>query len=399
MLLMEKINNIHSPAMRAATAVAAFGKSGQAMLNLIADGMPAFRDLIKEADKYGQILGVDVVAACAKFNDAQDHMNAALQGVKITIGGALMPLIQEYVDRLTKWVVKNKEFIRLKVHEWVGKIVKALKWIDDHWDSILSGLKTFVYFLIALKGVSLTINTITTAMKVFEGVTWLLNKDWTILNATILGNPLIWIGGIVIGLLMLFIKYTKGWGDQWKEVMRYMKTEFGIFYLNTVYDLLAYDWMQNILGNMTNEQLNNEIYAIDKQQKLREEQLNKIKSSIDTFSNYLDKNPLKWTIQLNNISADSSLLSNYKNFTSPLDSLNSSIMAHLPSLRANDTLPAVNNREATRNSFMEDLIKHSIEIGLNINDSTRRVEVTKNTGGIPVRVTDTVGQFGGRYKR
>lgn len=95
------ISEISDPAQRTAKAVEIFGKAGTELIPLFADmeeGLDGWREKAKE-------LGVsfDEISAdkAAKLNDAIGAMKSAFQGVSLTIGGALAPVLIPLLEKVT----------------------------------------------------------------------------------------------------------------------------------------------------------------------------------------------------------------------------------------------------------------------------------------------------------
>lgn len=79
-----------------------------------------------------------MIADAAKFADAQDNMNAALTGLKVTIASGLLPIMEEGIEKLTNWIVQNKDLIKAKTAEFFNKIADAGKWLYENMDTIVS---------------------------------------------------------------------------------------------------------------------------------------------------------------------------------------------------------------------------------------------------------------------
>lgn len=130
------------PAARAGMAMALFGKAGQDLIPLLAGGGDAMRAMMDEAAKYGLVTQEQAKAAEA-FNNAQGRLNAALLGLRNTIGAQLLPRLQPLVDGFTEWVATNREFLATKVDGVVGRIADALKEID--FKALIEGVDRFLF--------------------------------------------------------------------------------------------------------------------------------------------------------------------------------------------------------------------------------------------------------------
>jgi hypothetical protein len=91
-----------NPAEKAALASTAFGKSGLALLPMLQGGSSALAEQIGMVDKYGATIK-DTEGAKAMIAQ-QREMKIAMDGMKITLGTALMPAIEQFVGVLLKVV-------------------------------------------------------------------------------------------------------------------------------------------------------------------------------------------------------------------------------------------------------------------------------------------------------
>lgn len=305
-LIVKAVNKAPNVFKKAQLAQAAFGKSGQDMLKLIDLGPEGIAKLRKEAQKLGIVLDEGAIAKAAEFADASDNMNSAITGLKNNIGVGLMPVVQRIVEKITKWATENRELIKAKLAEFADKFAKGLQWIADNFDKIVKGAKLFLKTLLALKilsisttGVMWGIAAATVAYNIAIGLAGALTGTaniaigkspvalaayeiamWASATATAawaaamnLGLwPLLLIAlaiAALIAIIYTVVKHTKGWGEQWDEVMRFMKAVFeawvGVILLhfqglniafwavaNTL--VTAWQWAQNKMGNISDEQ-------------------------------------------------------------------------------------------------------------------------------------------------
>jgi TP901 family phage tail tape measure protein len=98
----DKINAMGSQEEKVAEVTKLFGRSGEPMLKLLAQGKQGIEALTMEAQKYGLVLSTDNVAAVQKYIVAHREWDAAMEGIKIKIGMAVMPAITAFVNKLTE---------------------------------------------------------------------------------------------------------------------------------------------------------------------------------------------------------------------------------------------------------------------------------------------------------
>lgn len=111
-LLIGQIRNTTNAQDRAALAQAAFGKSGQALIGIANLSAEEIAKLRAEAEKYGIISNATAKESEA-FRDSQTRMKAAIQGVKNSLGAALMPVIKSAIDSFTAFVGNGDKLKKL----------------------------------------------------------------------------------------------------------------------------------------------------------------------------------------------------------------------------------------------------------------------------------------------
>lgn len=105
---------IDDPAKRSAATMAVLGKSGTALIPMLAD-ITALR---AEAKRLGFTMSAETAAAADKLGDAIDVVKASVGALAIKVGAALAPEIlriaekaTEFIALATDWVSKNRELV------------------------------------------------------------------------------------------------------------------------------------------------------------------------------------------------------------------------------------------------------------------------------------------------
>ena len=86
-------------AERAARAQELFGKSGATLLPLLAGGREGAQALGDEIERLGGLMTSDFAKAAAEFNDNLDRMKTASSSVGIALGNAILPALNEVMQR------------------------------------------------------------------------------------------------------------------------------------------------------------------------------------------------------------------------------------------------------------------------------------------------------------
>lgn len=115
------------PIMRQRMAVALYGEElGIRMVDAMSQGKEAMIDLRKEAVRLGMSLTDEQGRAAEKLTDQMTNLSRSLQGMAITIGIGLAPVLGPLIDQMTEWVVANRDLIASGVAEYAEKISNAL---------------------------------------------------------------------------------------------------------------------------------------------------------------------------------------------------------------------------------------------------------------------------------
>ena len=192
-LLMNAIKRAPDEFTKAQIATAAFGKSGQSLINMAEQGTEGISALREEARKYG-IISNEVAKQSELYVDAQTRLKAAITGVSTTLTSRFIPSATETINKLANFIAS----------------------IDD-WDKILSiagytlaGVTAgLTAFLVVTKGASV-VHTFTTAIKA--------------LNAAIAANP---IGALAVVITAILIPALIYLYKNWDTVQTYLQQGIG----------------------------------------------------------------------------------------------------------------------------------------------------------------------------
>jgi hypothetical protein len=122
MKLADAFRRTEDPAVRTASALGIFGRSGTKllpMLSLGAEGIAHFRD---EAKRLGLSISGEQADAAAHMTDMVARMRGAWQGLVTTIGGIVAPMYERTILLITNLIANFREWIDLNpnvVRGWV----------------------------------------------------------------------------------------------------------------------------------------------------------------------------------------------------------------------------------------------------------------------------------------
>jgi hypothetical protein len=128
--MVDALGAIGDPAKRAEIASALLGETGAALARLGETGSAGIDALAERARDFGMVLTPEQIAGAASFRNGLDQLNAALNGLALTVGSQLLPALQPVIDKLTLWIAANKELVSAKVEEIISKIAGAILKMD-----------------------------------------------------------------------------------------------------------------------------------------------------------------------------------------------------------------------------------------------------------------------------
>lgn len=107
--LFDALGRIEDPTRRAAAAMEIMGDDGAKLGPIFADGTATLDAFAAEARKVGAVMSDEQAAASAELASATNRLKGSLQGVAVSLGGALIPTLQAGADKLTAFVRKIGE--------------------------------------------------------------------------------------------------------------------------------------------------------------------------------------------------------------------------------------------------------------------------------------------------
>lgn len=235
-LITAAIDKLPDTQRKAALATAAFGGSGQALLRILDKGTEGLNKQREAARKSGAIMSGEAVEAADNLGDALDRLKMIAGGAAGILFSRLVPILQPLVDKLSAWIIANRELIGQKIDQafkaigdaldridWAATLKAAgefLAWARDAWNAI-GGLKGVVEAYAAILGAQLAINLGKAAVAAWN------------FAAAIYANPV----GLAVALALAYVaalvlliakwnqvdavvkRVTAGWADAWDVLL------------------------------------------------------------------------------------------------------------------------------------------------------------------------------------
>jgi hypothetical protein len=209
-LIGDRLNRIKDPALKTATAMDIFGKSGTALLPMFADGAAGLEAMEAKARELGLELKGDDVAAAAAFGDQLDTLWDVCKRGVFAVGAALGPALTDLVNLVTDYTSK------------------AAKWIDQNRGLIVSAAKLLAGLLavgVAIMAAGAAMTVLGTALGIGASVVGAIVAGIGVLGSVLafLMTPIGMVIGGVAAATAAFLYFT-GYGGQ---LVDWLQAKFG----------------------------------------------------------------------------------------------------------------------------------------------------------------------------
>lgn len=135
--LADRFQKMPDGARKSAIAMGILGKSGAAAIPFLNAGANEIRRLGDEAERLGVTFTEDQAKAAEAFNDNLTRLMSAVEGLRNTIGNALIPVLDPLVQKLTGWIAANRQILSQKVAEWAQGLPEKLMAIANAISAIV----------------------------------------------------------------------------------------------------------------------------------------------------------------------------------------------------------------------------------------------------------------------
>lgn len=128
--VIDGLRQIDDPGLQTEIGAALFGGVAPRLQRLLEGGSAGIEQSAQQARDFGNVLGADAIAEANAFKTQLDLLNNTFNGLAVTIGSQLLPVLEPLIDKLTLWISANRDLIAAKIEEVVSKIVDAILEID-----------------------------------------------------------------------------------------------------------------------------------------------------------------------------------------------------------------------------------------------------------------------------
>lgn len=114
----------------------------EAALPLLRKGAKGIEEFQQKVAEFGGSRTAGAIAAADQFGFKMVSLSMATEGVKISIGERLIPVLQPFIEKLITWVTANRELIATRVTEFVAAFAT---WIERiNFNDVLNGMTSFI---------------------------------------------------------------------------------------------------------------------------------------------------------------------------------------------------------------------------------------------------------------
>lgn len=104
-----------------------FSETGRPLSLLLREGEAGIRAYMLRQRQLGALVDEFTVKKAQRFIDAMDDFNAAMTGVRITIGSELMPHLTSLLERFIDWWMANQRLIRQNIGGFIRNLVFTVR--------------------------------------------------------------------------------------------------------------------------------------------------------------------------------------------------------------------------------------------------------------------------------
>jgi hypothetical protein len=100
------------------------------LMPALAGGADGLGELADQAHALGIVMSTEQVEAATLFGDTLAQVWDIVEGIKNTIGLALLPTLTDWLAKLRDWYVANQDVINTRLEQWIGVVVAGLQSLE-----------------------------------------------------------------------------------------------------------------------------------------------------------------------------------------------------------------------------------------------------------------------------
>jgi phage-related protein len=135
---VEALQGVSNQTEKARLANVLLGRSGSELMPLLNSQKGSFKELGKEAEKLGLIIGKDTIKSGVSFTDTMDKIKRSLGTIKNEVGASIMPTFEKFINV----ILDNMPTIKTVVNTVITSVNKALQGFWDLLSPITNSVKS-----------------------------------------------------------------------------------------------------------------------------------------------------------------------------------------------------------------------------------------------------------------
>lgn len=121
-------------------AIEKLGKSGIALIPFLNNGRAGIQGMREDARRLGVVIDNETVGAFANFGDTTYKLDAAWRGIKTRLVTAILPALQELVDKANAWIATHQDEIARALSVAIDLAATAMKGLGYAVEAIIEVL-------------------------------------------------------------------------------------------------------------------------------------------------------------------------------------------------------------------------------------------------------------------
>ncbi len=202
-LLANAMVKVTDPTKRAALATAAFGRGGQPLINMLAQGAEGIDALRKE---YEQLAGSQDAAAesALELHHAQGRIAAMFDGIEASIITAIAPALLKLADQFKSFLVEHREEIAAFIKDFGEKLPGRIDAVAKAFGKLIDFITPVWHAIESLGGVSTVLAVVLGGKLVLA-----IAKLSVAMFATPFGWVILSIGAVITAIVLLIEHWEK----------------------------------------------------------------------------------------------------------------------------------------------------------------------------------------------
>jgi len=138
-MVADGFKNVKDPSVKAAVAMALFGKSSVRMVNALEGGADGIKATREEAEKIGYVMGGDTLQNAGDLNNVMDKLGATAVGLRNRLAAKAIPGIQKFMEMVQDGIQPGGKFDKI-LESLSGTVGKLFQTASPILDAIMTHL-------------------------------------------------------------------------------------------------------------------------------------------------------------------------------------------------------------------------------------------------------------------